>query len=59
MFVVRPNDNLSYDTDNWSGEVNEIAKITRGQISALEKELSKRSDQLQQTLNDFARRDNI
>ena len=59
MFVVEPNDNLSYDDNQWNGEVNEIAKITKTHMRALQTEVTKRTDQLQSTLNDFARRDNI
>lgn len=44
MFIVKPNDNLSYDEGTWNGEVNEISRLTKGHTKTLEKEITKHTD---------------
>mmetsp|Transcript_47602 Transcript_47602/g.62927 ORF Transcript_47602/g.62927 Transcript_47602/m.62927 type:complete len:143 (+) Transcript_47602:2052-2480(+) len=59
MFMVRPSDSLGYDDEDWQGEVNEISRISQQQISALERSLGNKTETLQQTLNEFTRRDHV
>ena len=46
MIIVRPSDALGYTADNWTGQINEIAKINQNQINVLGRELSRRTDEL-------------
>ena len=57
MIILKPSDTLGYDDDNWSGQINEIARINQNQTDLLGKKLFKRTDALQKTLNDYTKKD--
>jgi len=50
LVVVRPAESDDYVNDTWQGTVNQIATITRKQVSNLQSDLVKRMDKQQREL---------
>ena len=56
VFVVRP-DTDNADTNVWEGTLNKITSITEKSIEQLRKSMFKRTDKIQETLDEYAKAD--
>lgn len=53
MFVARPEETEMLNEDEWDGSINKITAVIKGDIDTLGKELQRKNDRLQATLEDL------
>ncbi len=59
MFIVRPDADDANEENDWEGSVNKMTRVTGQKIKALEIEITKKTDRLQESLDDFVKKDQV
>ena len=59
MFRVHPDDDQTEEGDDWEGSINKITRLTSNNINQLGKQIHKKTDKIQDSLNDFMHKDQI
>ena len=59
MFIVQPEDKENDMGDDWEGSVNKMTRMTAKNIENLGNELHKKSDKLQDSIDEFTRKDQL
>ena len=59
MFIVKPDADDANEGDDWEGSVNKMTRVTSQNIKALGIEITKKTDRLQESLDDFVKKDQV
>ena len=57
MFIAQPDDDEGDEGDDWEGTVNKMTRITANNINNLGYQLHKKSDRLQDSIDEFTRKE--
>ena len=57
MFIAQPDDDEGDEGDDWEGTVNKMTRLTANNINSLGYQLHKKSDRLQDSIDEFTRKD--
>ncbi len=59
MFIAQPDDDQADEGDDWEGTVNKMTRLTANNIEHLGNQLHKKNDRLQDSIDDFVRKDQV